>query len=115
MKSDFPKVGRGLGKKKKVAEPVAPEYPKVIEQFNKPSNIYERNTPGAFNGMVEVVKYKITIEIVQEEKEVYRQRLQKLWEECDNYHSYHPLESEARRLGVTLEGNFGAKKVKRGY
>lgn len=45
----------------------------------------------AFNGIVEVEKYKITIEKVIESKEVYTERLQKLWEECDNYHHWDPI------------------------
>lgn len=69
--------------------------------------------PSVFNGEVSVVKHKITIEKLEESKEVYRQRLQKLWETSDNFHHLRPLKEKAKELGVELTGGFG-EKGKRG-
>lgn len=73
----------------------------------------KKETPSAFNGFVEVEKYRVTIEKIVEPKEVYAERLQKLWEECDNYHHWDPLKSKAKELGVELIGTQGAKRKKK--
>lgn len=64
----------------------------------------------AFNGMVRVVKYKVAITKIEEPKEVYQERLQKLWDECDNHHHWTPLRSKAKELGVELIGEVGTKR-----
>ncbi len=69
--------------------------------------------PSCFNGNVSIKKYRITIEEVEEPKEVYEQRLQKLWDECDNSHHLKPLRSEAKNIGYELVGDAGKNKPKK--
>ena len=83
----------------------------IIETFREvgghsASQLKADNT-SCFNGMVNVEKYRITIEKIEETKEVYKDRLQKLWGECDNHHHWTPLQEKAKELGVELEGKAG--------
>ncbi len=71
-----------------------------------------KNDPSCFNGMVRIKKYKITCELIEEPKEVYAERLQKLWDESDNHHNHFPLQSRAQKLGIELKGSFGSKAKK---
>ena len=86
----------------------------IIETFNNIRGYYltqiKKDSPTCFNGSVCVEKYKVTIEKIEESKEVYKKRLQKLWDECDNHHHWTPLESKAKQLGVKLEGRAGSKR-----
>lgn len=86
----------------------------IIETFNELKgywlNQLKKDNPSCFNGMVDVEKYKITIEKIEEPKEVYQERLQKLWDECDNHHHWTPLKATAKRLGVELKGSAGNKR-----
>lgn len=66
--------------------------------------------PSCFNSTVRVQQFKVTIEPIEESKEVYQERLQKLWDECDNHHHWLPLESKAKELGVELKGRAGSKR-----
>lgn len=93
-----------------------PEYPKVIETFNPPLsfNITKQIEPSCFNGMVRVRRYRVTVEEIEEPKEVIAGRLLKLWRECDNSHHYSPLMAEAKRVGVELPSDqLGKDRPKR--
>ena len=68
--------------------------------------------PTSFNGDVRIKKYKITIEEVIEPQEVYEQRIQELWDKCDNMHHYTPIKNTAKKLGYELKGNQGSKRVR---
>jgi len=70
------------------------------------------NEPSSFNGDVKIIKYKVRVEQVEEPKEVYQERLQKLWDEEDNYHHYDPIKNMANRLDINLIGDFGNKRRK---
>ena len=87
-----------------------------VETFRKPEGSLLRNliseTPNCFNSRVDVEKYEITVVKIEEPKEVYRQRLQKLWEECDNHHHMMPLIRKAHGLGFKLIGMAGSKRKK---
>jgi hypothetical protein len=73
----------------------------------------EQKEPSCFNGDVRVRKYKVTIELIDEPKEVLYERLLNLWETCDNYRHKDPLRAEANKLGFELpEGSF-RKREKR--
>jgi len=50
-------------------------------------NELKKEDPSCFNSIVEVEKYRVTIEKIEEPKEVYQKRLQKLWDECTNHHA----------------------------
>lgn len=63
-------------------------------------------TPSAFNGRVMVEQFIILAEKVQEPREVYIARLQKLIDENDNMHHMKPIRIKARELGVELDLDF---------
>jgi len=82
---------------------------KPFETFRKIDN-YTINTltqeePTCFNGSVSVVKYRVTIEVIEEPVEVLQERVRKLWRECDNWHHWSPLKNEAKKLGFELDRN----------
>jgi hypothetical protein len=62
-----------------------------------------QNEPTCFNGMVSIKKYKFTVELIEEPPEVYRERLQQLWNKCDNHHHWHPLQEAALEFGLELK------------
>jgi hypothetical protein len=82
----------------------------TFETFNKISDGYAKRNlisgePSCFNGRVNVRKYKVTVEIVDEPIEAIQARIQKMWDECDNHHNWGPLKSEAEKYGLTLSHN----------
>lgn len=103
--------------KKKKAEPIVDQYPKSIETFRQVGdwelNSMKKSEPNCFNSKVDIFKYRVTIEKIEEPKEVYQERLQKLWEETDNHHHYDPIKIVALKLGVELTGDFGAKRIRK--
>jgi ribosomal protein L20A (L18A) len=68
--------------------------------------------PSCFNGNVRIKKYKITIEEIEETNEVLAERLQQLWDKCDNWHHWGPLETKARKLHYKLKREHGNKNEK---
>ena len=91
-------------------------YPIIEETFTDISGYYIhtmiKNKPTCFNGNVSVERYRITVERIKESTEVYSERLNKLWAECDNYHHWGPLQIKAKELGVILIGERGRDKNK---
>lgn len=81
-----------------------------IESYNI-SNLTKEN-PTCFNGDIRIEKYKVTIEKIDEPKEVYAERLQKMWDECDNHHHVQPLLNTAKQFGIELLGERGSKRKK---
>jgi len=79
----------------------------VIETFRNPSSYWlrqlEQDEPSAFNGIVEVRKYRVTVELIDEPDDVIRDRIQKLWDECDNHHQWQPLKAMAKKYGLELK------------
>ncbi len=73
----------------------------------------KREHPTCFNGNVNIVKYKVTIEPIEEPKEVYAERLNKLWEECNNSHHWNPLRAMAKKYGLELSMDNVGKKLKK--
>ena len=61
------------------------------------------NEPSCFNGSVSIRKFRITIEEVEEPVEVLRERVQKLWDSCNNSHHWSPLRTVAETLGLELD------------
>ena len=67
-----------------------------FETYNSPGsftlNDWKRHDePSAFNGFVQIKKYKITVEEIIEPVDVYWERLIKLWRMSTNYHHYRRL------------------------
>jgi len=69
--------------------------------------------PSSLNGRICVEKYKVTIELVKEPEEVICRRLQDLWDKCDNYHEWEPLENMAKKYNYIFKGEVGNKRLKR--
>lgn len=78
-----------------------------IETFRDPRGYWLRQLkqeePSSVNGDVEVRKYRVTVELIDEPDDVIRERIQKLWDECKNYHHWQPLEAMAKKYGLELK------------
>lgn len=83
-------------------KPEKPKYPKVIETFNSYISVHESKEPSCFNGIVNVRKYRVTVELVDEPNEVIIERIQKLWWGSRNHHDYQPLVLTAKQYGLEL-------------
>lgn len=87
-----------------------------FETFRKIGSYEQSNLtskePSSFNGWVRIEKYKITVEQIDEPRDVLIERLQKLWDECDNHHQWQPLKNKAEELFYKLEGSAGSKRIK---
>lgn len=60
----------------------------------------KRDEPNCFNGEISYRKYRIAVELVDEPVEVLQERIQKLWDECENHHHWKPLQAAAKSLGM---------------
>lgn len=90
-------------KAKRPRKPEPPKFPQITETYGDPSWTIGRvrSEPTCFNGIVEIVKYRITVEVVEEPVEVLRERLRKLWRETPrNTHTWHPMHRAAEELGM---------------
>lgn len=88
-----------------------------FETFRK-LHEYEKNNltndePSSFNGDVRIIKYRVTFEKIEEQQEVLEERLQKLWDECDNMHHFGPIKAKAKEIGYELKGTVGSKRKKK--
>lgn len=95
-------------KKPKAAPPPAPpEFPKVIETFRRLGSWeigeFTFSEPSVINGGVNVLRYRVTVEVIDEPIEVIHERLRKLWRECDNHHEWRPLEKAAAKHALILD------------
>ncbi len=89
-----------------------PTWPLVLDAYGdcRPrfGSIHYSDAPSCFNGDVRVVRYKITIEPV-DEPEAIKERLKLLWRSTNNWHHREPLLHEAKRRKVELNPDeFGA-------
>ena len=88
-----------------------------IETFRNPNGYtlsrLTQKEPSCFNGIVRVERYEIEITKIIEPKKVYIERLQKLWDECDNHHNSTPIKLKAESMGVFLIGHYGTKSKKK--
>ncbi len=73
------------------------------------SNLTQKE-PSFFNGWIRIKKYKVTIEEVVEPKEVYEQRIQELWDKCDNPRYHQSIIAVAESIGYELKQDFRKKK-----
>ncbi len=79
---------------------------------NYEKNNLINNEPSCFNGDVRVTKFKVTIVELVEPKEIIEQRLQFLWDNCDNHHHWLPLKNKAKEIGYILLNNAGNNRKK---
>ena len=71
--------------------------------------------PYVFNQRVNVRKYKVTIELLDEPLDVIQQRIVDLWETSSNYHHMGPIKEEAEVYGckhLLVPEKFGSRKTK---
>lgn len=68
------------------------------------------DAPACYNGNVQVRKFRVSIELVDEPAEVIAARIQALWDVSDNYHHLSPLNEAASAIGYVLQGSFGSKR-----
>jgi len=96
-------------------------FPRVYYTFAPPplmgSGSYSRDVrvhgePSAHNGAVNVVRYKITVEPIDEPEEI-EERIKRLWRECNNSHLWGPLRGAAAAHGVELNDKERGADVKR--
>jgi hypothetical protein len=95
---------------KSKTKPVVVEETKLeFETFRKINSYnlsqWEQKEPDCFNGVVSVHRYRVTVELIEEPKEVIIERLKTLWRNTDNYHHYRPLQDAAKKLGFQLDAN----------
>lgn len=88
-----------------------------FETFRKLGNYeirqHQQDEPSCFNSVVRVRRYRITVEEIDESKEVIQQRLIRLWEEGNNHHHMQPLLSIAKGYGLDLRKyKWGSKRGK---
>ena len=62
-----------------------------------------QEAPTVFNDMVRVVKYRVTVEKIEEPIEVYQERLQKLYDESKNHHHWGPLKRESEKFNYEIK------------
>lgn len=90
------------------------EYPMVIETFRPPAygvNQMRQDEPSCFNSMIQVHRYRVTAELIDEPNEVIRKRLLMLWYQCDNQHHSAPLQATAKSYGLELNrADFGKNR-----
>ncbi len=103
-------------KKETISLPEPDRYPFSFETFRdigawEKGNLTQKQ-PDSVNGWVRVVKYKVTVEVIDEPIEVIHARIQELWDKCDNYHNWTPINNCAARYNYTLIGSAGSKKNK---
>lgn len=102
--------------KKKEVDDLPPFYPHEFETFRKPG-WYEADAltcdqPTCFNGNVEIRRYRIRFEEIEESKDILAERLQHLWDHGDNHHQVGPLKGEAKKIGIELKGSYGNRVKK---
>ena len=71
-----------------------------------------QKSPSCFNSNVRVERYKVTIEKIEEPKEVICARIQTIWDECDNHHNWRSIEEKANKYGYELKGHAGSNRKK---
>lgn len=106
-------------KKQKTQTPqTQPPLFKIYETYNRIDpwliDHLVSTKPTCFNGDIRIKRYRITIEEIQEPNVILGQRLQKLWEECDNWHHHDNLITTAKEIGWVLQGDRGQKRKQNG-
>lgn len=74
---------------------------KPIDYYHQ-SNLIQ-SEPSSFNGMVRVVKYRVTIDEVEEADEVIKERIQNLWNANTKRNNVPSLLATAKKYGLELQ------------
>lgn len=90
-----------------MAKPKKNRYaPEVLETFIPPHHLFsslKRDNPACFNGMVQVERYRITVELIEEPSEVIEARLRELLAQATRPDPKREILAEAKRLGIKLD------------
>ena len=92
---------------------VFPDFEKTeIETFLSPHQVVKdcnlSPLPNVHNGILNFRKYQVTIELVEESREILVERLQYLWDRCGNMGNAETLRNAAKALDYELRGNWGS-------
>lgn len=86
----------------------------IIETFRNPDgywlNQIKQDEVSSFNGIIDIEKYRVTVEKIEEPIEILQQRIQYLWDVCDNHHYVKPIRDIAKKLNYELKGSAGCFK-----
>lgn len=86
----------------------------TIETFRNPDgywlNQIKQDEVSSFNGRIEIEKYRVTVEKIEEPIEVLQQRIQYLWDVCNNHHDAKAIRERAKKLNYELKGSAGCFK-----
>ncbi len=109
---------KAKSKTPKPTKPTKPPYPRVYELFNDFGYELGRASsgvpaPSCGNGDVSIRRFRITVELIDEPKEVLADRLRMLWRRTRNHHDSDTLRSAAARLGIVLDRDEFGADVKR--
>lgn len=63
----------------------------------------KQDEPSCFNQEVNVKRYRVTIEEIEEPVEVLAERLRLLWQNSRNIHDLDPIHAVAKQLGIELD------------
>lgn len=86
--------------------------PPLREGYGRTINLHSE--PSAFNGAVNVTRYRVTVEKVSTVEEEIEE-IKRLWRECKNSHLRGPLESAALARGIKLSNKDYGVDAGRGY
>jgi predicted component of type VI protein secretion system len=78
----------------------------VFDTFGNPEDQIQRlliAEPTAFNGLVRVERYRVTVERIEEPKEVIKARLQELLNQKGHIDKNKQVRRAATRLGIKLD------------
>jgi hypothetical protein len=79
--------------------------PVVIETFTDIKRLVRQATqdePSHLNNEIQVQRYRVTIELIEEPDEVIRDRLLALYDQRGHVDKYRAIRAEAKRLGIDL-------------
>lgn len=105
--------------KARTKKPTPPPYPRVYEgwyDFKYELENSRQEVPRVGNSHVSIRRYRITVELIDEPKEVLAERLRMLWRGTTNGYDQDTLLREAKKLDITLdyaEYGTGVKKGER--
>lgn len=72
-----------------------------MDDYSLNKLIVENPSVGNFD--VHINKFKITVELIEEPKEVIEERLQKLWDDCKNHHHKALLLKKAKEINYQFK------------
>lgn len=97
-------------KQTKAERPTKIEFESFREMGDYDIRSFDKKSPSCWNGSVSIHRYRYTVELIPESKEVLGARLQHLWDHSENHHDREPLQAAAAEIGYELVGSRGNKR-----